>query len=214
MLPHFLWADFTEVVGDLKAAGLPIELDWFNPHFEFRFPLIGEISSYGVNIELRQALEPWHVLGEESSAGGTARFVDNSLDRVQVKVQDGANGRFAVTCNRRGLPLSPTGTFGEKVAGVRYRTWLPASTLHPTIPAHVPLVFDVIDTWTGRSVSGCRYHATHPGGRAFDTAPINSYEAEGRRLARFEELGHSPGRPEIKAPEINPEYPLTLDLRI
>jgi uncharacterized protein (DUF2126 family) len=132
---------------------------------------------------------------------------------VQVLVRDGANGRFAVTCNRRGLPLTGTGTFGEKVAGVRYRTWQPASALHPTIPPHVPLVFDIMDTWTGRSVGGCRYHAAHPGGRNLDLAPINAYEAEGRRLARFERLGHTPGRASTTPPNINPEYPLTLDLR-
>jgi len=213
MLPHFLWADFSEVIGDLKDAGIPIELDWFKPHFEFRFPLIGEVDAYGINLELRQALEPWHVLGEESTAGGTARFVDNSLDRLQVKVQDGANSRFAVTCNLRGLPLTSTGTFGEKVAGVRYRGWWPASCLHPTIHPHVPLVFDIIDTWTGRSVGGCRYHSTHPGGRNFEVSPINAYEAEGRRLARFERLGHTPGRASATPAEINPDYPLTLDLR-
>jgi uncharacterized protein (DUF2126 family)/transglutaminase-like putative cysteine protease len=213
MLPHYLWSDFTEVIGDLKAAGLPVELDWFAPHFEFRFPLIGELEAAGVAVELRQALEPWHVLGEENAAGGTARYVDNSLDRLQVKVRDNANGRYAVTCNRRGLPLAGTGTFGEKVAGVRYRTWQPASALHPTIPPHVPLVFDVMDTWTARSVGGCRYHSAHPGGRNLDLAPVNAYEAEGRRLARFELLGHTPGRPLTTPPAVNPEYPLTLDLR-
>ena len=158
-------------------------------------------------MELRQALEPWHVLGEEGTAGGTARYVDNSLDRVQVLVRDGANGRFAVTCNRRGLPLTNTGTFGEKVAGVRYRSWQPASALHPNIPPHVPLVFDIMDTWTGRSVGGCRYHAAHPGGRNIDLAPVNAYEAEGRRLARFEKLGHTPGRETTTPAAVNPEYP-------
>ena len=119
-----------------------------------------------------------------------------------------------MTCNGRGLPLAPTGTFGEKVAGVRFRSWLPSSCLHPTMQPHVPLVFDVIDTWTGRSVGGCRYHSTHPGGRNFELAPVNAYEAEGRRLARFEPLGHTPGRPTTFAPVISAEYPLTLDLRL
>ncbi len=176
--------------------------------------MIGEVETSGVAVELRQALEPWHVLGEEGTAGGTARYVDNSLDRVQVLVRDGANGRFAVTCNRRGLPLTNTGTFGEKVAGIRYRSWQPASALHPTIPPHVPLVFDIMDTWTGRSVGGCRYHAAHPGGRNIDLAPVNAYEAEGRRLARFEKLGHTPGRETTTPAAVNPEYPLTLDLRL
>lgn len=214
MLPHFLWSDFAEVIDDLKGAGLPIELDWFKPHFEFRFPLIGEFEAYGVDVELRQALEPWHVLGEENAGGGTARFVDNSLDRLQVKVKDGANGRYVVTCNHRSLPLTSTGAYGERVAGVRFRGWLPSSCLHPTIQPHVPLVFDVIDTWTGRSVGGCRYHSAHPGGRNLEVSPVNAYEAEGRRLARFERLGHTPGHAPTTTPDINPDYPLTLDLRM
>jgi uncharacterized protein (DUF2126 family) len=213
MLPHFVWADFCEVIDDLKAAGLPIERDWFKPHFEFRFPLIGTVEANGVEVELRQALEPWHVLGEEGTSGGTARYVDNSLDRLQVLVRNQTGDRYVVTCNQRGLPLTPTGTFGEQVAGVRYRSWLPSSCLHPTIEPHVPLVFDVMDTWTGRSIAGCRYHASHPGGRNFELSPINSYEAEGRRLARFERVGHTPDRWNPLAPVINPEYPLTLDLR-
>jgi len=213
MLPHFLWADFSEVIDNLKAAGVPIDLDWFKPHFEFRFPRIGGLEAFGVELELRQALEPWHVLGEEGTSGGTARYVDNSLDRLQVLVRGQTGDRYAVTCNRRGLPLTATGMFGEEVAGVRFRAWLLSSCLHPTIEPHVPLVFDIMDTWTGRSIGGCRYHAAHPGGRNLDVSPINSYEAEGRRLARFERIGHTPGRSSTQAPEINPEYPLTLDLR-
>ncbi len=213
MLPHFLWADFTKVIGDLKAAGLPIELEWFVPHFEFRFPRLGSIEAVGVELELRQALEPWHVLGEEGTPGGTARYVDDSLDRVQVRVRGQTGDRYVVTCNGRALPLSPTGTSGEEVAGVRYRAWLPYSCLHPTIQPHVPLTFDIMDTWTGRSLGGCRYHASHPGGRNVETAPVNSYEAEGRRLARFERMGHTAGSAPFAAAEIDPEYPFTLDLR-
>ena len=207
MLPHFLWADFSEVIADLKAAGLPVALEWFRPHFEFRFPRIGTIAAEGVEIELRQALEPWHVLGEEGTAGGTARYVDDLLDRLQVRVRGQTGDRYVVTCNRRALPLTGTGTFGEQVAGVRYRAWLPASCLHPTIAPHVPLTFDVMDTWTGRSVGGCRYHASHPGGRNVEFSPVNSYEAEGRRLARFERMGHTAGRSSFAAAEIDPEYP-------
>ncbi len=213
MLPHFLWADFTEVVGDLKAAGLPIELEWFMPHFEFRFPRIGSVEAAGVELELRQALEPWHVLGEEGTSGGTARYVDDSLERLQVRVRGQTGDRYAVTCNGRALPLSPTGTFGEEVCGVRFRAWLPYSCLHPTIQPHVPLTFDIMDTWTGRSLGGCRYHATHPGGRNFEVSPVNSYEAEGRRLARFERMGHTAGSASFAPTQINPEYPFTLDLR-
>jgi uncharacterized protein (DUF2126 family)/transglutaminase-like putative cysteine protease len=214
MLPHYVWADFADVIGDLEDAGLPIKLDWFRPHFEFRFPCYGTVDSHNVTLELRQALEPWHVLGEEGAQGGTARYVDSSLERVQVKVAGIGNDRFVVTCNGRSLPLSPTGTFGEEVAGVRFRAWWPPSALHPTVGPHVPLAFDIVDTWTGRSVGGCRYHVSHPGGRNFELFPVNSYEAEGRRLARFESFGHTAGPMKPAPASRNPDYPMTLDLRL
>ncbi len=213
MLPHFVWSDFADVIADLKAAGLHIDLDWFKPHYEFRFPRYGSIEAGDVRLELRQALEPWHVLGEEGAAGGTARYVDSSLERVQVTLQGMTGERYTATCNGRALPLTPTGVAGEAVAGVRYRAWWPPSALHPTIPTHVPLVIDIVDTWTGRAIAGCRYHVSHPGGRSFEVFPVNSYEAEGRRLARFESHGHTPGRTEPRRASVNPDYPLTLDLR-
>jgi uncharacterized protein (DUF2126 family)/transglutaminase-like putative cysteine protease len=213
MLPHFLWADFKTVIDDLTEGGIPIDLEWFRPHYEFRFPVAGSIEAGGVKLELRQALEPWHVLGEESSAGGTARYVDASLERLEVRITGEISNRYVVTCNGHSLPLSSAGTAGERVAGVRFRAWLPPSSLHPTIAPHVPLTFDVIDTWSGRSIGGCRYHASHPGGRNFEVVPVNAYEAQGRRLARFDRNGHSAGARFTRPPEINPEYPLTLDLR-
>ena len=213
MLPHFLWSDFSGIIDDLRAAGLNVDLDWFVPHFEFRFPRLGKVAAANVEIELRQALEPWHVLGEEGVAGGTARYVDSSLERVQLQVRGLTSDRYVVTCNGRTVPLTPTGTFGEAVAGIRYRAWAPPSALHPTIPTHVPLIFDIVDTWTGRSLAGCRYHVSHPGGRNIDVFPVNAYEAEGRRLARFEAHGHSAGPLRPGPASINPDYPLTLDLR-
>jgi len=213
MLPHFLWADFLQIVDDLKAAGLPIEASWFLPHFEFRFPCYGKVRTHDVEIELRQALEPWHVLGEESVAGGTARYVDSSLERVEIKVRGLAGDRFLVTCNGTALPLSAAGAFGEEVAGVRYRAWWPPSPLHPTIPPHVPLTFDLVDTWNGRSLAGFRYHVAHPGGRNFEVFPVNAYEAEGRRLARFEDSGHTAAAFTPRRVPRNPDYPMTLDLR-
>ncbi len=213
MLPHFVCADFRNVIADLTAAGFPIKLDWFDPHFEFRFPVCGTMEHAGVTVTIRQALEPWHVLGEEGAVGGTARYVDSSLERVQVLVSGVAGGRYTVTCNGYVLPLSSTGTFGDAIAGVRYRAWQPASILHPTIKPHVPLTFDVVDTWSDRSVGGCRYHVAHPGGRGLDVFPVNAFEAEGRRLARFEAMGHTPGTTGIGNTGVHPEFPLTLDLR-
>ena len=213
MLPHYLWSDFAGIVDDLRGAGLPVELDWFRPHFEFRFPVLGRVEAGDVRLEVRQALEPWHVLGEEGIIGGTARYVDSSLERVEVKASGLAGERYVVTCNGRALPLASTGTSGEAVAGVRFRAWDPPSALHPTIKPHVPLVIDLVDTWSGRSVAGCRYHVAHPGGRNFEVFPVNAYEAEGRRLARFEDTGHTAGGLRPGPARIDPEYPLTLDLR-
>jgi uncharacterized protein (DUF2126 family) len=213
MLPHFCETDFRDVIADLREAGFPFEADWFAPHFEFRFPRIGDLEQRDLHIELRTALEPWHVLGEEPGGGGTVRYVDSSLERLQVKARGLAGDRFAVTCNGHRVPLQPTGTNGEGVAGVRYRAWQPPVCLQPTIPSHAPLRFDLYDTWNQRSLGGCTYHVAHPGGRSYDSFPVNSYEAESRRLARFFRHVHSPGKKEIPPSPANPDFPFTLDLR-
>ena len=213
LLPHFVWLDFADVVADLKQAGYPFEEDWFAPHFEFRFPKYGDFAARGIEMELRAALEPWHVMGEEGAIGGTARYVDSSLERLQVKVTGLGPDRYTIACNGEALPLQPTGTVGEYVAGVRYRAWQPPSALHPTIGVHTPLTFDIVDRWMQRSLGGCQYHVMHPGGRNYESFPVNAFEAESRRLARFFRMGHTPGRVEVGTSRVDPEFPFTLDLR-
>ena len=213
MLPHFIWQDLADVVEELNAAGYPMQLDWFAPHLNFRFPRLGDFTAQGVKVELRLALEPWHVMGEEGAVGGTARFVDSSVERVQVVVTGLVGDRHVLACNGRAVPLQPTGKVGEFVGAVRYRAWNPPSALHPSIDVQAPLVFDLIDGWMGRSMGGCQYHVAHPGGRSYDTFPINAFEAEARRLARFFRSGHTPGAMKVPKEERNPNFPFTLDLR-
>ncbi|HRF01781.1 MAG TPA: transglutaminase family protein [Pirellulaceae bacterium] len=213
LLPEPLRQDFGKVIDDLVEAGLPFERRWFDPHFEFRFPMIGEQFLDGIRLEIRAAIEPWYVLGEEPGGGGTVRYVDSSVERLQVKVSGLTDPRRIVTCNGRRLPLVPTGVEGEAFAGVRYRAWQPPRCLHPTIPVHTPLTFDILDTQASRSIGGCTYHVAHPAGRNYGTFPVNALEAESRRAARFFRMGHSPGAMPIPPIETNPTFPCTLDLR-
>ncbi|MDU0354696.1 transglutaminase family protein [Paraglaciecola aquimarina] len=239
LLPHFVKEDIGEICRDLQRAGYNIKADWFEPFYEFRFPQCGVREVEQIQLELRSAIEPWHVMGEESTSSGTARYVDSSLERVQVKVTNMPTDRYLIACNGRRIPLKQTKTKGEYVAGIRFRAWQPPSALHPTIGVHAPLVIDVFDTWTGRSVGGFTYHVSHPGGRNPETFPVNAFEAEGRRIARFWDHGHTPAIRDEDAPAtsqvevqhrfvehdgdndfvipdeepINKDYPNTLDLR-
>lgn len=235
MLPHFVWQDVLDVVRDLRDHGYPFEAEWLLPFQEFRFPHYGRVNLDGIEIELCWAIEPWHVLGEEIGSFGTARYVDSSVERLQVKVSGIHGDRHVLACNGRRVPLIATGRHGEYVAGVRYRAWAPPSALHPTLGTHTPLHFDLIDSWNGRSIGGCSYHVSHPGGRSYDNFPVNAFAAETRRISRYTTTEHTPGpftpRPDIDAlreffPQKSPprpmappteeapnEYPHTLDLR-
>jgi len=217
LLPTFVKMDFDDVISEMRQAGFAFDPDWFAPHLEFRFPLVGQVQAMGVELSLRNALEPWHVMGEEGSAGGTVRYVDSSLERIEVRVTGLNESRHVVTVNGKVLPLQPTGTVGEFVAGIRYKAWNPPSALHPSIGAHAPLTFDLVDTWMKRSLGGCQYFVAHPGGRSYDTFPVNAYEAESRRHSRFSRMGHTPGLLRTPPATIelagSREFPFTLDLR-
>jgi uncharacterized protein (DUF2126 family)/transglutaminase-like putative cysteine protease len=213
MLPHFIWQDLCDVLEELRAAGYALEPEWFAPHLNFRFPRLGDFAALGVEVEVRMALEPWHVMGEEGAVGGTARFVDSSLERVQLHATGLVGDRHVITCNGRVVPMQATGKVGEFVGAVRYRAWNPPSALHPSIDVQAPLVIDLVDTWMSRSIGGCQYHVAHPGGLSHDTFPVNANEAEARRLARFFRVGHTPGVMQVQAEARNPNFPFTLDLR-
>ena len=213
MMPHYLWRDLCDVLRDLRAHGFDFREEWFAPFLEFRFPHAGEVQYGDTRIELRQAIEPWHVLGEEVGGGGTARYVDSSVERLEVKVHDFNPARYQLTCNGFKVPLQSTGVPGELVAAVRYRAWQPPSALHPMITVQAPLVFDLVDNWNGRSVGGCTYHVVHPAGRNFEHFPVNANEAEARRMARFWDYGHSQGKIGEVRQAPGQEYPHTLDLR-
>ncbi len=214
LLPHFVRQDFEDVICDLRRAGYPFESAWYDPFFEFRFPHYGDlVTENGIRVELRAAIEPWNVLAEEVTAQGTARFVDSSVERMQVRADGMSQDRHVLACNGRRVPMRPTGRKGELVAGIRFKAWSPPSGLHPTIPSHAPLLLEIVDTWNRRSLGGCTYYVAHPGGRSYDSFPVNAYEAESRRIARFRRMGHTPGV--IDAPPEEPagDHPYTLDLR-
>jgi uncharacterized protein (DUF2126 family) len=213
LLPHYNQADFYGALEELGAYGFPLDKEWFAPHLEFRFPKLGDVAVRDIQLELRHALEPWHVLGEEQTSAGTARYVDSSAERLQVKVNGWVDERYVLAVNGVAVPVQRTETQGEFVAGVRFKAWQPYSALHPTIWAQGPLVFDVYDRWTERSLGGMTHHVSHPGGRSYEDFPVNSNSAEARRRSRFWPFGHTPGSTPAPKVVTGPEYTRTLDLR-
>ena len=218
MLPHFVRSDFSDVLDQLRQSGYNFDEKWFASHLEFRFPKIGSIAAEGVELELRQALEPWNVLAEETTSGRTVRTVDSSLERMQAKMSGFTpESRYMVACNGRRVPLHRTGEPskpGEAVAGIRYRARRLSAALHPTIPVHTPLVFDIIDRWKERSIGRCTYHARPPDGNVYRARPVSATEAEDRRQKRFEKSNHAPAKITVLEEEPNPIFPMTLDLRL
>lgn len=240
LIYHFVKEDLREVTEYLSAQGIAYKLEWLEPFFEFRFPILGQVSIGSINLTIRAGIEPWHVLGEEIGNSGTARFVDSSVERVEITIAGINKDRYILLCNQTAVPLTTTGIKEQYVAAIRYKAWNPPSALHPTIDTDVPLVFDIYDTWNKRSVGGVTYHVAHPGGRNYDTFPVNSYEAEARRINRFWEYNHTPRKIErivnqvksgngvsryiskdyvpqeafpVQHIEVDPEFPYTLDLR-
>lgn len=193
MLHHYVKEDLLDICDQLKADGYHFDPSWLEPFFEFRFPLIGRVQQKGVTLSLRTGIEPWQVLGEEMSSSGTARFVDSSVERLELKVSGLNEERYAILCNEQRVPLRSTGRNEEFVAGIRYKAWAPPSALHPTLPVDVPLVFDIYDLLNKKSIGGCTYYVAHPGGRNYDSYPVNSFEAEARRESRFFNFGHTQG---------------------
>ena len=217
MLPTFIQQDFADVIAEMNQAGYPFDLTWFAPHAEFRFPVVGRVTVASMELTLRNALEPWHVMGEEGAPGGTARYVDSSLERMEVHVTGMNESRYVITCNGQALPMQSTGTVGQYVAAVRYKAWNPPSSLHPSIGIHAPLTFDIVDTWMKRSIGGCQYFVAHPGGLSYEGFPVNAFEAESRRMSRFGAMGHTPGVMRVPPATIHvagsKEFPFTRDLR-
>jgi uncharacterized protein (DUF2126 family) len=222
MLPYYIGEDLKQIIGDLEAVGYKFEFEWFKPFLAFRFPVYGAVTCQGIHLELRHGIEPWHVLGEETTSGGTARYVDSSMERMQVMLRgamghspngDNFSSRYAVTCNGQQVPLKSTGIPGEYVGGVRFRARQAAAMLHPSINSHSPLVFNIIDTWSEQILGGCTYHVNHPSGIFYEKLPTHPQEAESRMAERF--IPHGDRSEKIKIPPLQlcPEYPLTLDLR-
>lgn len=213
MLPHFIWNDFRDVCFDLARHGVAMDPEWYRPFLDFRCPAVGRLQVGDALLELRTALEPWPTLGEQPSGPVVARYVDSSLERLEIKLHGLIEGRHVVAVNGIELPLFPSGTTGEGVAGVRFRAWQPPNCLQPSIPVHHPLRFDIVDTWGRRSLGACQYHVWHPQGRAYDSPPLTAFEAAARRAQRFTTEGHMPYPATLRRLAPRPEHPLTLDLR-
>ncbi len=214
MLPYYVWQDFKQIIHHLKNEGYAFQDEWFIPFFEFRFPKYGECKSHGLIFELRSALEPWPVLGEEVYKGSVSRAVDTAVERLQLKVTGKLPPYLIITCNKKKIHLHQTQNKDVQVAGIRFKAWNPPQSLHPTIQSQAPLIFDLYDLRYQRAIYGFTYHVMHHGGRSYEQAPINANEAEGRRLSRFQVGGHHSGSYSVENENSSNEFSYTLDLRL
>ncbi|HEY1555651.1 MAG TPA: transglutaminase family protein [Kofleriaceae bacterium] len=213
LLPYFLWRDFEEVLAHLARTGIALPHAAFEPFVELRCPLAGTLAVGDAALELRNAIEPWHVLGEEATQTGTARYVDSSVERVELRARGLDPERYAIAVNDVIVPMRAVAGRDLRVAGVRFRAWCPPHALHPHLGLHHPLHLAIVDKWAERGVAGGAYHVWHPEGRAFDTPPLTRVEAAARRAQRFTREGPPPWPLRAREVEPHPEQPYTLDLR-
>lgn len=213
LLPYYMWRDFEDVLAHLAKSGVPLPTEAYRPFVELRCPLVGTLDVDAARVEIRNAIEPWHVLGEEATATGTARYVDSSMERLEIRAYGLDEERYVVAVNGFTLPMRRAAGRDLRVGGVRFRAWCPPHALHPHLGIHHPLRIDVVDTWAKRGVVGGAYHVWHPEGRAFDAPPLTRVEAAARRAQRFTLEGPAPWPLRARPAEPHPEQPYTLDLR-
>lgn len=213
LLPYFLWRDLEDVLAHLARTGVALPVEAYRPFVELRCPLVGTLEIGDARVEVRNAIEPWHVLGEEATTTGTARYVDSSMERIELRSIGLDPERYVVAVNGLAAPLRTTVGRDVRVGGVRFRAWCPPHALHPHLGIHHPLHIDVIDTWAERGVAAGAYHVWHPEGRSYDAPPLTRVEAAARRAQRFTLEGPSPSPLAPARAVPHPEQPYTLDLR-
>ncbi|MGZ3422858.1 MAG: transglutaminase family protein [Polyangiales bacterium] len=213
LLPYWMWRDFEDVLAFLEGRELGLPADAYRPFLELRCPVVGTLRAGDVRLEVRNAIEPWNVLGEETTASGTSRYVDSSMERIEVRAEGLVAERHAVLVNGYVMPMRATPRRDEHVGGIRFRAWAPPHALHAHLGIHHPVRLDVVDLWAERSIGACAYHVWHPEGRSYDKGPLTSFEASARRAQRFTIEGPLPSPVRARRLSIHDESPYSIDLR-